>query len=213
MMGLKQLLLLAAVFTSGLLTSWALLGREETRGEDCGDRGRVVEDQTGREEKMDTGSDTRQASSEDPVDASTVVATARIPNTPPVYVELLPPSRRGVSLEDLHWTFARETRHESWAFQVETEIRRHIENKNVSNRLVLEHIECREKTCEVAGHLLNDEAFPTQELLADFDRTIWWHERYSMHSVSGHAGGMRRVLLIITAQDFSDRIRPPRPLN
>jgi hypothetical protein len=136
-----------------------------------------------------------------------------LPNTPQVYVDLLGPSYRSVTGEDLHWTFAKEIRHQAWAYHVETEIMQDVEDNDVAKWTVIEHIECREMTCEVAGYFVGDSKAHPQDIVKDIDRAIWWHEQFSVHSMRGAAGGMERFLIIITAQDFGDRIRPPRPLN
>ena len=213
MTGLKRFTLPIAAFASGVVVTWAVLHKDEALSGDRAAPPPLIEKQVRQVASPSSVAVLPQAQHQDTVENLVEVNAANLPNTPPVYVELLPPSWREVSLEDLHWTFARESRHEAWAFQVETELAQHVEDKNVSNSLVVEHIECREMTCEVAGYLLGDEEIRIQELLSDFDRSIWWHEQYSMHSMRGNKGGMKRFLLIITAQSFDNRIRPPRPLN
>jgi hypothetical protein len=205
-------LLLLVGFAVGVLVS---------RVVDSGDEDSMVESPAIRQ-SSDDSSLVKSPTSDLPVledqDVDVVIETAQVdaenlPNTPQVYVDLLGPSWRSVSGEDLHWTFARETRHEAWAFQVETEIMQDVVDNEVATWAVIEHVECREMTCEVAGYLLGDSDIHPQEIVNDLDRSIWWHEQFSVHSIRGTAGGMERFLIILTAQSFDDRVRPPRPLN
>jgi hypothetical protein len=210
---LAKIAKLVAAFTAGVVITWTVLHEDGTSHDDLPEFAPSSEKQTANVRSRGSVDELPQTQQGGTVEDSVVVYAANLPNTPPAYVKLLPPSWREVSLEDLHWTFAREPRHEAWAFDVETQLAQHVEDKEVANQLVVEHIECREMTCEVAGYLLGDEGPHIQELFSDFDKSVWWHEQFSMHSMRGDAGGMRRFLLIITAQSFDNRVRPPRPLN
>jgi hypothetical protein len=210
----QNLLSVAAGFIAGIAVTLAVLSEERQFG--ISDS----EDSQSTEVQDATVEATREASAAPPdkqrADKQNQLRLdpANLPDTPQVYVDLLSPPKHIVTGADVHWTFARETRHEAWAFDVETEIAQELYDKNVAEWAVIEHIECREMTCEVAGYHVGESDVHPPDLVQDVDRSIWRHEEFRVFSTRGRSeGGMRRFILIITGYPYSDRSRPPMPLN
>ena len=136
-----------------------------------------------------------------------------IPIIPSIYVEMLGPPVDKVTLQDLHATFGREPRHDAWAFEVESAIAQEVVDKGIAEWAVVEHIECRAMTCEIAGYYTGDGKPRAPKLVQYIDRAIWWHDHISSHTYNANPDGFDRFLTIVTAQSFANRTRPPRPLN
>ena len=134
-------------------------------------------------------------------------------NTPLIYVEMLGPLVEKVTLQDLHATFVKEPRHDAWAFEVESAIAQKIVDMEIAKWAVVEHIECRVMTCEIAGYYTGDDKPRAPKLVQNIDRSIWWHDHIASHTYNANPDGFDRFLTIVTAQSFPNRTRPPRPLN
>lgn len=145
--------------------------------------------------------------------AKDAAGSANLPNTPPVYAEMLGPSYYGVSMEDLHFTFSQEDRAEAWAFAVESEILQYVANSGVADWAEIEYVECRKSICEIAGYMLGDTTHDPREILDGIDESTWWHGSMSTHQMSNSSDGLDRFLVIVTALNFEGRIRPPRPVQ
>lgn len=135
------------------------------------------------------------------------------PQLPSVYLEMLGPLVEKITLQDLHATFSREPRHDAWAFDVESAIAQKVVEMGISEWAVVEHIECRAMTCEIAGYYTGDGKPRAPKIVQNIDRAIWWHDHISSHTHRANADGFDRFLTIVTAQSFPNRTRPPRPLN
>jgi len=215
MMALTQnLLSVAAGFIAGIAVTLVVLPEERKSDASHSEDSPSVKAQHSPDEALSNAPsappDNERLDQQDPLRLD----PSNLPNTPQVYVDLIRSPRYMVTGADVHWTFARETRHEAWAFDVETEIAQELYDKNVAEWAVIEHIECREKTCEVAGYHIGESDVHPQDWVQDVDRSIWRHEQFRVFSTRGRSeGGMRRFILIITGYPYSDRSRPPMPLN
>ena len=134
-------------------------------------------------------------------------------NTPSIYVNMLGPPIDKVTLQDLHATFIKEPRHDAWAFEVESAIAQEVVDREIAAWAVVEHIECRAMTCEIAGYFTGDGKPRTPKFVRYMDRSIWWHDNISSHTYNSNPDGFDRFMTIVTAQSFPNRTRPPRPLN
>jgi len=72
---------------------------------------------------------------------------------PSHYKEMIGPVRpRQVAFSERHANFASEPRNEPWAFAMETGINDFIAKLDPPLGLVVEYVECRARTCEIAGY-------------------------------------------------------------
>ena len=131
-----------------------------------------------------------------------------------VYVDMLGPPIEKVTHHDLHATFVQEPRHDAWAFDVENAIAQKVVDLEVARYAVIEHIECRAMTCEIAGYYTVDrENRPPIHLIQNIDTAIWFHDNMSSHTYNANPDGFDRFLTIGTARSIPVRTRDPHPLD
>lgn len=131
-----------------------------------------------------------------------------------VYVDMFGPPIEKVTHHDLHATFLQEPRHDAWAFDVENAIAQKVVDLEIARYAVIEHIECRAMTCEIAGYYTVDrENRPPIHLIQNIDRAIWFHDNMSSRTYNANPDGFDRFLTIGTARTIPQRTRDPRPLD
>jgi hypothetical protein len=132
---------------------------------------------------------------------------------PSVYLDMMGPAVEKVTIQDLHATFQNEPRHDAWAFEVESAIAQKIVDIGANEWAVVEHIECRAMTCEIAGYYTGDGRPRAPKVAQDIDRTIWWHDHIASQTYVSSTDEIDRFLTIVTAQRYPERTRSPKPLN
>jgi hypothetical protein len=144
-----------------------------------------------------------------PPENSTISPEKR-PNTPPVYVQMLSPSYQSVSIEDLHFTFANQSRDDGWAFAVESEISQFVANNGVAEWAEIEYVECRKSICEIAGYLHGDTTHDAREIVDGISSATWWHSEKSVHLMESDRDGLQRFMVLVSGLSFENRVRQPR---
>jgi hypothetical protein len=80
---------------------------------------------------------------------------------------------RRPSFSERHARFASEMRDESWAFAMEAGIRNFLAARAPSAGIVIDSVECRSESCEVAGYL-TDETDGLNSAIYSFTSEPWW---------------------------------------
>ena len=134
------------------------------------------------------------------------VAPIRIPR---IYDEIIGPPTRMTTIPNIHADFKNEPRDESWASAMESGIRHHIANSGTGDWAVVEYIECRSNTCEIAGYSMGGtENHPGNLLAGDFGAG-WWQGHFNVYSTRHTYEGeeIPRFILIVTRVDHESRLR------
>lgn len=140
-------------------------------------------------------------------------AAERYPsNTPAIYLEMMGLPVEKVTVQDLHATFEQEPRHDAWAFAVENALAQKIVDLNIAEWAVVEQIECRAMTCEIAGYYTGDGEPRAPQIVQSIDRVVWFHDNMSSRTHVANPDGFDRFLTIVTARSMPSRRRTPKPL-
>lgn len=93
---------------------------------------------------------------------------------PMKYAEQIGVARsRRPSFSERHAQFAAEQRNESWAFAMEAGIQNFLAAHAADSGIVIESVECRSKSCEVAGYV-SDESDGINSTIYGFTSEHWW---------------------------------------
>lgn len=104
---------------------------------------------------------------------------------PSNYQEMIGPVRtQPTTLAEMHANFASEPRVESWAIAMETGINDYIANSSPRLGVVVEYVECRSRTCEIAGYRIDGESDRTASLRMMVQEPWWQGGRKSY--LGGH---------------------------
>lgn len=133
---------------------------------------------------------------------------------PSIYLDMFGPPIVRVTHHDLHATFMQEPRHDAWAFDVENAIAQKAVDLEVAKWAVVEHIECRSTTCEIAGYYTVDrDNRPPMHLVQNIDKAIWFHDNMASNTYNANPDGFDRFFTIVTARSIPVRTREPHPLD
>lgn len=154
----KQLFTLVIGFVAGISVTLAF--KQFNEGSDRWEPPVVVTPRSTEEahEYSDPSGDGEQSSSvpspENSIGDSETEVQADVPEIrmPSNYREMIGPVRpRQPSFAEQHADFASEPRDESWAVAMETGINDYVASSGATLGLVVEYVECRSRTCEIAG--------------------------------------------------------------
>ena len=127
---------------------------------------------------------------------------------PQIYDELLAPPRRQVTIEDMHARFKAEPRDEVWATAMEAGLSHHFANSGSGDWAVVEYIECRAQTCEIAGYLIEGNELHPSKLVEGVVQSGWWQGGDSVASSRHKGSGPERFVLILMHSPISDHSPP-----
>ena len=105
----------------------------------------------------------------------------------------LEPSR--ITFSERHASFAVEPRDEPWAVAMETGINDYLAAAGPGDGMVFEYVECRTRTCEVAGYIVDEQAargFDTDDLVEQ----SWWQGGRATSSIGPKIDGTKHFVII-----------------
>lgn len=120
-------------------------------------------------------------------------ADIKMPHTYKEMIGPLVPSR--TTFSERHENFASEPRDEPWAVAMETGINDYLATAGAKYGMVFEYVECRTRTCEVAGYIVDEQASSRFDF-HDLVKQSWWQGGRATSSIGPTINGTKHFVII-----------------